>query len=74
MIMKIMYRCVNALNGLLSFLHTVDEFHNEVLENCVNALNGLLSFLLASSKKYTELMNCVNALNGLLSFLLSNTL
>ena len=34
-----------ALNGLLSFLRTIDIVLDKPMIKCVNALNGLLSFL-----------------------------
>ena len=37
--------CVNALNGLLSFLLGTQFIALRVIKICVNALNGLLSFL-----------------------------
>ena len=39
------WRSVNALNGLLSFLHIGDFVELCVYLGGVNALNGLLSFL-----------------------------
>ncbi len=37
--------CVNALNGLLSFLRRQTKEEKWKIYICVNALNGLLSFL-----------------------------
>ena len=37
--------CVNALNGLLSFLQQKGYSRGIKDDMCVNALNGLLSFL-----------------------------
>ena len=40
------FRCVNALNGLTSFLLKGWQKSLKVKRKCVNALNGLTSFLL----------------------------
>ena len=37
--------CVNALNGLISFLLRFAKSRIKSLDGCVNALNGLISFL-----------------------------
>ena len=60
---------VNALNGLLSFLHDSRAAALCYMNLCVNALNGLLSFLPMTQITGLSCYMCVNALNGLLSFL-----
>ena len=60
--------CVNALNGLISFLHEAGT-KVEPRRLCVNALNGLISFLRCFVWYGATLVICVNALNGLISFL-----
>ena len=62
--------CVNALNGLTSFLHNGIWCPVLWTEFGVNALNGLTSFLLPKGEKLSDgRIGCVNALNGLTSFL-----
>ena len=64
--------CVNALNGLPSFLQQdIGEYRHK--HTGVNALNGLPSFLRSNKEYFKE--SCrdgVNALNGLPSFLHKN--
>ena len=38
-------QCVNALNGLFSFLREQGYYDPDFPKGCVNALNGLFSFL-----------------------------
>ena len=63
------YGCVNALNGLTSFLHNSKQWREKLCRKCVNALNGLTSFLQNYGNVSNIMGNCVNALNGLTSFL-----
>ena len=52
--------CVNALNGLLSFLRKCQAVGKGYNKDCVNALNGLLSFLPTTRKveRLQEKMVC----------------
>ena len=65
----ILQNCVNALNGLLSFLRNDFTVIACAANTGVNALNGLLSFLRYEKFVLEAKNGCVNALNGLLSFL-----
>ena len=62
-------KCVNALNGLFSFLPRDRILGDAGLTLGVNALNGLFSFLPCNTLAAYKKARCVNALNGLFSFL-----
>ena len=65
-----MFRCVNALNGLFSFLQADNISSRLSSFYRVNALNGLFSFLPPNAGSLiTAKYRRVNALNGLFSFL-----
>ena len=58
--------CVNALNGLISFLPHYKTVTDEKLRKCVNALNGLISFLPAFTsldKTFAVMCQCPKRAN-----------